>query len=284
MRLLDLFLCLFLIFITACGEEKEFMTPKSGEIVIEANTNDYSLNGVIIGKTATDVSNNADLLIKPFDTELKKVWLNQKKEPLKNNQHFKDVKVKIHIDDNLTYEDFIKFLATIGFSGYTSIQCVIGSDFKDVYTLFLPERSDSCQLAKNAEILRLLRQFNGNLNLTNDEIWNQRLKEKATLIECARKKLDLSLAIEIKGGVFSYKVGLNETGLTDGLKYYTFESNDDLWKFIDDVRSRYELRDKEDRNEIVLVFENGLILKKTTPIIKKISKYGYKIAFAHFGG
>ena len=49
------------------------MTPKPGEIVVDVNVNEYSLNGTVIGKTAADISNNDDLLIEPLNNELQKI-------------------------------------------------------------------------------------------------------------------------------------------------------------------------------------------------------------------
>ena len=273
-RLPAYILLLSLFLLAACNGEKEFMTPKPNEIVVDVNVNEYSLNGIVIGKTS-EVSNNADLIIKPFDSGLKKVRQSLN-DGLKNNQSNEEIKVKIHLDDNLTYDEFYKFITTLGFNGFTSIRYVIGSNFKDVYTLFLLERRDSCRWVKNGEILRPLK---GNLNLTDDEIREQRIKEQAILEECARNNLDLSLSVQTE----FYNVGLNESGFVGGTKIYTFNRDDDLWNLIDDIRSRTEFRDKDDRNKIVLVFEKGLMMKKATPIIKKLTEYGYAIAFAISG-
>ena len=50
-----LFLSLFLL--AACDSaKKEFETLKEGEILIDVNTEEYSLNGTVLGKTATDIS------------------------------------------------------------------------------------------------------------------------------------------------------------------------------------------------------------------------------------
>ena len=71
--LMNLFLFLSLFLLAACDSaKKEFMTPKQGEIVIDVNTEEYSLNGDVIGKTDSDISAIDDLLIKPIDNELKK--------------------------------------------------------------------------------------------------------------------------------------------------------------------------------------------------------------------
>lgn len=283
MNYIKYFNLLLVLFFFACGEEKEFMTPKSGDIVLDVNVEEYSLNGKIIGKTNVDISSDDNLLIKPLGDELKRIRQNEFNDAVKK-QPAEEIKAKIHLDDNLSYEVFYKALATIGFSGYTSIQYVIGSNFKETYTVNFPERSDSCQLAKNAELFRYLRRFNGTLNLSNEEIWEQRVKEKAMLIECARKYIDLNLFVNQKNNPISYIVGLNETGLTDGTRMHDFNNETDLWKFIEDIRSRVELRDKEDRDKIVLVFNNDAILKKIAPIIKKLTGYGYKIFLAKTGG
>lgn len=73
MRLVEVSLSLIMFFFAACGEEKEFMTPKPGEIVIDVNIEEYSLNGNVLGKTVADISNNDNLLIKSIDNEIKKI-------------------------------------------------------------------------------------------------------------------------------------------------------------------------------------------------------------------
>ncbi|MBR6450742.1 MAG: hypothetical protein IKS96_12545 [Fibrobacter sp.] len=298
MRLVEVSLSLFMFFFAACGEEKEFMTPNPGEIVVDVNIEEYSLNGNVVGKTAADISNNGNLLIKRFDDELKKIRQNKFNESIKKGLPFEETKVKIHLNDNLTYDDFYKVFATIGFSGYTWIQYVIGSNFKEVYTLSLPERvspddwMNSCQSVRSVVALRMIKEKTsqllnknpGKVELTNDEIWEQRIKEKAILIECARKNIDLSLRVMNKGKMNSYSVDLNETGLTDGYKTHNFNTDVELWNFIEDIQSRLELRDKEDREKIVLAVNNDVLLKNITSIIKKLTTYGYKISFAKLGG
>jgi hypothetical protein len=66
-----LFFSLFLL--AACDNgKKEFMTPISNEPVLDVNLDEYSLNGNVIGKTATDISAIHDLLIEPLESELNK--------------------------------------------------------------------------------------------------------------------------------------------------------------------------------------------------------------------
>lgn len=298
MRLVEVSLSLIMFFFAACGEEKEFMTPKPGEIVIDVNIEEYSLNGNVLGKTVADISNNDNLLIKSIDSEIKKIRQSKLNEAIKKKQPVEETKAKIHFDDNLSYNEFYKVAATFGFSGITSIQYVIGSNFKEVYTFFLPHRvspddwMNSCQSVRSVVALRMIKEKTsqllnknpGKVELTNDEIWEQRIKEKAILIECARKNIDLSLRVMNKGKMNSYSVDLNETGLTDGYKTHNFNTDVELWNFIEDIQSRLELRDKEDREKIVLAVNNDVLLKNITSIIKKLTTYGYKISFAKLGG
>lgn len=284
MRLIHILCSLSLFLLFACGEEKEFMTPKPGEIVLDVNLDEYSLNGNVLGKTYADISNNDKLLIKSLDKELKRIRQNEIKSSKMNIHLSEEFLVKLHFDESLSYDEFYKASATLGFSGITSIQYVIGSNFKEIHTLFLPKRNDECRQAKSAGVMRLLKRYSGNTDLSSEEVGEQRVKEKAILIECARKYIDLSLTIETKDNKWVYTVGLNETGLTDGNKLYQFEKDTDVWKFIEDVRLRRSLSDKEDRDKILLALRKNVLLKDIAPIIKKLTSYGYKISFAQIGG
>ena len=83
MRFVEVSLFFVLFLFAACGEEKEFMTSKPGEIVVDVGIEEYSLNGNVIGKTVADISNNGSLLIKRFDDELKKIRQNKLNETVK---------------------------------------------------------------------------------------------------------------------------------------------------------------------------------------------------------
>lgn len=274
MRLIHILCSLSLFLLFACGEEKEFMTPKPGEIVLDVNLDEYSLNGNVLGKTFADIFNNDNLLIKSLDKELKRIRRNELKETKENNLSSKELLVKLHFDEDLSFDEFNKVAATFGFSGFTSIQYVIGSNFKDAYTLYMPQRN-----SENNAVLRLL-QTTDEKKLSKDEIWDRRIKEQERQIEHARKYIDLSLTIETIDNKWVYTVGLNETGLTDGNKLYQFENDTDVYKFIEGVRQRRSLNDKEDRDKILLALRKNVLLKDIAPIIKKLTSYGYRINFA----
>lgn len=294
-HLINLFLCTLVFLLPAChSDEKEFMTPKPGEIVVDVNVNEYSLNGTVIGKTAADISNN-DLLIESLVDKLQKIRMAEAKEPLRKGIPADESKAKLHIDENLPYGDFYKVLASFGFGGFSSFQYVIGSDFKEPLVMNMPERSKApfseeginpfrCNQARfRRGIDELLEKTSHKENLTV-EIMDRRIKDTELLIECARRYINLSLSINSKGEGFSYVLGLNETGLIDGGKAYTYENIDDVWKFIEDIRVRRELQDKEDRDRIVVVYEKGMPVKNLAPVLKKLKSFGYKVNLAIQGG
>lgn len=276
---------LFLIFVACGSEEKEFMTPKPGEIVLDVNVEKYSLNGMVLGKTGMDISSVDDLLINSIYDEVNRIRKIEQDEAIEKKQLTIYVSnVRCRFDENLSYDVFYKSIATMGFNGYTSIRFVIGSNYRDVYDLILPRRgfeiNDTCQQLTTSQ--RVLDLLSG--KKSKEEMLSQRVKAKECQIEHAKKYIDLSLSIESKGDNWVYSVGLNETGLTDGGKTYRFEKDSELWKFIDDVHQRRALKDKEDKDKILLTLRKGLLLKDLVPIIRKLTDYGYKINYAIVGG
>ena len=91
----------------------------------------------------------------------------------------------------------------------------------------------------------------------------------------------------------SYETFFNESRPFDGFNFYTFDNEADLWKFIEDIRSRVESQNKEQNkvlkllvdtlvgpNNISLAFEKDIPMKDIAPIIKKLNGYGYRINFS----
>lgn len=265
------------------------MTPKQGEVVIDVNTEEYSLNGTVIGKTATDISNNEDLLIMPLDNELQEIRRVEQEEALRKGIPADESNnARLHVDENLSYDVFYKVIATMGFNGYVSFQYVIGSNFREPLDMNLPERSSyhfsdeginlfSCRREKRQRQLDELSEKKSHKRIITDEILDRRIKDTELLVKCAQKFIDFSLTIRSNGDCLSYVVSLNESGLIDGEKLYTYENIDDVWKFIEDIRLRRELQDKEDSDQIFVSFKKDVLVKNFAPIVKKLKTYGYKI-------
>ena len=187
------------------------------------------------------------------------------------------------------------------FCGYSVFDIAIGSNYKDVFRLSIPSTNYMwCGLV----ILRMkglrYKYLRNRQRLSLDEMSEIDVKDR----ECVEdhETLDLLLSFYRKDDGIAYVVSLNETFFNkgsrfDGYNFYTFNDENDLWKFIEDVRSRVERQTekkpetKQDRvlrllidaldgpNKITLVFEKDVLMKDIAPIIKKLNTYGYRFAF-----
>ena len=285
--LVNLSLSLSFFLLAACNGEKEFMTPKTGEVVLDINAEEFSLNGKVLGKTATDISAGDDLLIESLNNEIKRIRDLEQEEALRNGKPADEGTAKIHLGKDISYDVFYKSIATIGFSGYVSIQFVIGSDFNEIYKFDLPERramsSYSClQFFLEFNDWRFRNQIQSRQNISYNKILNRDVTKRNFELECIRKNIGLNLRFVRKNDGFFYEVSLSETGLIDGVKTYSFEKDVDLWNFIEKVRSRNDLRAKEDKDEIMLFSPNDVLMKDLVPIIKKLNSYSYRIFYMPF--
>ena len=302
--IVNLFLFLSLFLLAACDSDKKtFMTPKLFEPVLDVSLDEYSVNGNVVGKTAADISANEDLLIEPLDNELQKVRKSELNEALKNNQPADEVVVaKLHVDGNLSFGDFFKIIATTGFSGYTSIQYVIGDNFKDVYNVQLPTSSRMCYcfafIVRNVTFARYKYGRHRSKLLLN-EILSADNHQREIEIDCFKdyNVLDLLLTFYDSKDDRTYVVSLNEGALKenpsfDGFTYYSFNSLADLWKFIADIRSKEERLNRDDCNkaekckgenctwfvlgkQMTLAFPKNTLMKDIAPLINGLNTYGY---------
>ena len=288
-----LFFSLFLL--AACNEEKkEFMTPGPNEPVLDVNVDEYSLNGTVVGKTATDILASEDLLIKPLEEELKKIQTIQIEQALRDSQPFdwEASTAKLHVDENLSYSDFYKTIATTGFVGYPNIKYVIGSDFKNVYNLKLPTKSGMCFCSGDSPMLLFLRYkyMRHRQKLSFNEILA--LREGGNLIlECFEdyNDLDLLLSFYREDKEIVYVLSLNEDALKENSSFhefaiYTFKKEVDLWKFLGEITSRAKFQ-KENKavkcsydllgKQVTLIFPKDVLMKDIAPLIKGLNVYGY---------
>lgn len=312
-RVFLLFLSLFLL--AACDSaNKDFMTPKPDEPVVDVNVDEYSLNGTVLGKTATDISaiDIDSLLIEPLYKELRKTREHEQIEELKTQQVAdRPGKIKLHVDENLSYGDFYKSLVSMIYAGYDEISYVIGSNYKDVIHFSFIGNSnlmfESCAILLSRMKWYRLEYLRNRQKLSIAEILDKYTRDKYIPDEKIEKEcyekyssLDLLLSYYPKGDGNAYVVSLNETFFNesrpfDGFNFYTFDNETDLWKFIENIRSRVESQDKHKEqnkvlkllvdilagpNNIALAFEKDIPMKDIAPIIKKLNGYGYRINFS----
>ncbi|MBR3072368.1 hypothetical protein [Fibrobacter sp.] len=133
-----LFFSLFLL--AACDSaKKEFETLKEDEIILDVNTEEYLLNGTVIGKTATDISVIDDVFDKPLHKEVCRVRTKFQEDALRRGEPGDGfVFAKLHVDGNLSYGDFYKAFSSMFFCGYSVFDIAIGANYKDVFQLSIP--------------------------------------------------------------------------------------------------------------------------------------------------
>ena len=295
-----LFLSLFLF--AACDSaKKEFETLKEGEILLDVNTEEYSLNGKVLGKTANDISAIDDFIDKPLQKELCDTRGKFLEEAIRRDELGIGFDLaKLHVDGNLSYGDFYKSLIPMHYCGYLGFNIAIGSNYKDIFYLSIP-RTDYMWCGFVIQRMKGLRYkyLRNRQKLSLAEMSEIDVKDR----ECVEdhETLDLLLSFYRKDDGIAYVVSLNETffnkgGPFDGYNFYTFNDENDLWKFIEDVRSRVDrqignmpgkkeekvlrlLADAHGPNNITLVFEKDVLMKEIAPIIKKLNTYGYNFAF-----
>jgi hypothetical protein len=278
------------------------MTPKPDEPVLDVNVDEYSLNGMVLGKTATDISAIDDVYDNPLHKEACELRAKAQEKALRNNQPGDGfVSVKIHVDENLLYGDFYKSLFSMRSCGYWVFKIAIGLNYKDTFQLSLSTPNYMwCGLVSLSMKALRYKYLRNRQKLSIGEILDMHTKDEKIEKECYEKysSLDLLLSFYRKDDGKAYVVSLNETFFNesrpfDGFNFYTFDNEADLWKFIEDIRSRVESQNKEQNsvlkllvdtlvgpNNISLAFEKDIPMKDIAPIIKKLNGYGYRINFS----
>ena len=296
-----------LLLLAACDSDKNaFMTPKPYEPVVDVGVDEYSVNGTVVGNTATDISVIEaidDVFDNPLHYELREIRAKDQENALRNGRDALCVDAKLHVDGDLSYGDFFKTFLSMRSSGYAGFKLVIGSNYKDVFQLDYPisfsPMPDLCYpVISDMKSLRFKKLLN-HQKLSLDEVWDKDIEKRKNQIECVKgySSLDLLLHFYRYNDGYAYLVSLNETSLNNdslfqGYKYYTFYNEADLWKFIENVRSKVESKngDRRDRvlalldgrKDINLVLKKDIPMKDVVPVIKKLNEYGYRLNFANF--
>ena len=281
------------------------MTPNPNEPVLDVNLDEYSLNGTVIGKTATDISAIEELMIRPLESELEKKRKIDIENALKNKLPVDEWGVaKLHLDENFSYWEFFKIIATLGFS-YRTINYVIGDNFKDVYNVKMPTCSSHsiCFSFIVRHMPELRYKYGHNRSkLSLNEILSADNDKRKYEIDCVKdyKALDLMLTFYGSKDDKTYVLSLNEEALIengsfDGFKFYSFNNLEDLWKFIAEIQSKEKSLHKSEQNkqpkcawdlvgnQVTLYFPKDALMKDVAPLIKGLNAYGYngdRIAFS----
>lgn len=278
-----LFLFITLLLLAACNEEKDSSPFKSSEIVLEVNSENFALNGKVIGNTLEDIFQNDDILIAPLDDEFKKMREN-------------NVKLRIRFSEDVYYSVFDKILRTAVHNSIQPVRYTIGSNSSNVYTFDIREKLRNVEwkdewanfcfvtLFEKKELISVLESGN------SDYFSNQKLMNDTTYmsskLKCTQNYMNLSVLFPVKNSDSKYRVVFYET---DSIlpKVYDLKNEADLLNVLETVRKNENLQSKKDYDWINIFVRDSvdkvMTLNRVEPLIKIMANLGYRMLFTDGG-
>lgn len=267
-----------LFFLAGCGEDRAFMTPSENVVVIDVNSREYFINGKKVGDSVKDFLQSGDWKVQPildFFSQFKK----DKSRPLDEKE------VHVHVAGNCTFNAFGKVLTTLNFEPLVGkVLYVIDKDFASPIQAINPAWDSDVQTCRNAtkdNVIKVSHMVIGEKGLTDEEILAKRLSEKKLEAECAEDFMMISVIVNLYDKTSPFIVSLNELGFLGGKRMYNIASEEEFWKFIDEIRSRESLQNKKDKDQILFVVNREAPVASMSHILRKLNDYGYEITFAY---
>ena len=280
-KLLFLFITLFLL--AACNEEKDSSPFKSSEIVLEVNSENFALNGKVIGNTLEDIFQIDDILIAPLDDEFKKMREN-------------NVKLRIRFSEDVYYSVFDKILRTAVHNSMQPIRYTIGSNSSNVYIYDIREKLRNVEwndewanfcfvtLLEKKELISVL-EFGNSDYFSNQKLMND-TTYRSSKLKCTQNYMNLSVLFPVKNSDSKYRVVFYET---DSIlpKVYDLKNEADLLNVLETVRKNENLQSKKDYDWINIFVRDSvdkvMTLNRVEPLIKIMANLGYRMLFTDGG-
>ena len=74
-------------------------------------------------------------------------------------------------------------------------------------------------------------------------------------------------------------MSLNEIGVVGTNKYTKFTNEKELWSYIEELRSRENLQNKLDKDEIMFIAKEKATINEIAPYLIHLSQMGYLLKF-----
>lgn len=272
----QIILVALLLFLAGCGEDKAFMTPSENVVVIDVNSREYFINGKKVGDSVKDFLQNGDWKVQPILD-----FFNQFKQD--RSRPLDEKEVHVHVAGNCTFNAFGKVLTTLNFEPVVGkVLYVIDKDYATPIRAINPAMDSEVQTCRNAtkdNIIKVSHMPIGEKGLTDEEILAKRLREKQLEAECAEDFMMISVIVNLYDKTSPFVVSLNELGFLGGKRMYNIASEEEFWKFIDEIRSRESLQDKKDRDQIMVIVNREEPVANSNHVLRKLHEYGYEITF-----
>lgn len=266
-----IWLLIFILLFAGCNEGKEFLTPTPDKIVIDVTHKDISFNGEIIGEPIKDIEEDRlhSIAILPLEKKLRSM------SPKPSTVH-------IHIDGLNSYKALTRTFVPTLFLGFKDIKIALGKNFKNIISPYLfnkeYDNNHPCRGPRGG--LREILNVKAEAGMTADEKYQKRLKELEKDRQCAENYMELYFTYFNDKDSISFAVSLNEIGIIGTNKYTKFTNEKDLWNYIEELRSRKNLQNKLDKDEILFIAKEKTAINEIAPYLIHLSKMGYSIKFA----
>lgn len=297
---------LALLLLFGCNEDRVFMTPSDEVDVVDVTDKDIFFNGELVGNVEKDIVENEEknqYKITPLNNILEKRAINSIEKGIMITQS----SVHIRISTNLLY----KVLCRVSGQSlwWDRAEVVLEDDFKSPFLMIrdkgmsVVSKKDGSKIdnpclglprgirrAKEKMVKKEIRErwerighFHGSEGEKYAELWNKIQEREIRNLErerkCAENFMEMDFYIGEKDGKLDYSLALNESEAVDGFKEHKFQSDEYLWKFLDDLKLNKKLEYKLDRDEVMFVAPGDSTIKNFTPYISQFAKLGYKIGF-----
>jgi len=291
---------LTILFISVCilacedSAKKEFLEHSQEKAVIDISNKAFFLNGQSSPNIYAEAFNSEDLLIRNLQ------------ELLDAERTSGARAVNIHIDSTEAFKFLFKTLATIGFSGYTNFQIVLGNDYQNHVNTAMPNLRLQYRLAKRMECFddaaRLARirgesvkasiSLGANLSKVDSLMESicsrkstdgeKRLAEERLKIILDQKRTDyLALSLEFlencpANGIQGECWKLESNDIADP----QYISKEDIKTAIQLIYNENTNSTRKDQNELAFIVPDETPISAVLPIMKIINEVGFSIQLA----
>lgn len=265
-----IWLLIFILLFAGCNEGKEFLTPTPDKIVIDVTHKNITFNGEIVGEPIKDIEEDRShsIAILPLEKKLKSI------SP-------KPTTVHIHIDGLNSFKALKRAFVTAQIFEFKDIKVALGNDFKSPISPYLFDKErDRNHPCHSRGVLEMLLNEEAKAGMSADEKYQKRIMELKKDHECAENYMELNFTYFNDKDSVSFAVSLNELGVAGANKYTKFTNEEELWNYIEELRSRKNLQNKLDKDEILFIAKEKAAINEIAPYLIHLSKMGYSIKFA----
>ena len=265
-----IWLLIFILLFAGCNEGKEFLTPTPDKIVIDVTHKDISFNGEIIGEPIKDIEEDRlhSIAILPLEKKLRSM------SPKPSTVH-------IHIDGLNSFKALKRAFVTAQIFEFKDIKVALGNNFKSPISPYLFDKErDRNHPCHSRGVLEMLLNEEAKAGMSADEKYQKRIMELKKDHECAENYMELNFTYFNDKDSVSFAVSLNELGVAGANKYTKFTNEEELWNYIEELRSRKNLQNKLDKDEILFIAKEKATINEIAPYLIHLSKMGYSIKFA----